>query len=171
MVLCIAHKDGERIFLDKLDEVRAPFDPADVVAQFSKVLIAYRIRSVGGDNYSAEWVRSAFRQHGISYVSSEYNRSELYLEALPMFSGCTAVLLDNNRLVSQLADLERSAGRSSRDAINHPRGRMDDCANACCGALVHAAAQRISRPRQPIEHIGMSSYSPLRKSRNIHAVR
>jgi hypothetical protein len=71
------------------------------------------------------------------------------------------VLPDDNRLLSQLADLERSAGRSARDAVRHPRGRHDDLAVACCGALVHAASARISRPRRQIIIENCSNYEPL----------
>jgi hypothetical protein len=151
MTLGIAHRDGERTFLDVLREIKPPFDPVDAVADFARVLISRRIRAVTGDSYGAEWVRTAFRQHGISYIASELNSSQIYLEALPLFTSGNAVLPDDNRLITQLADLERSAGRSARDAVRHPRGRHDDLAVACCGALVQAASARVSRPRRPIE--------------------
>ena len=49
----------------------------------------------------------------------------------------TAILLDDNRLVSQISQLERRTTRSGRDSIDHMRGAYDDLANAALGALVN----------------------------------
>jgi hypothetical protein len=49
-------------------------------------------------------------------------------------------LLDNPKLVSQLCSLERRAGRSGKDNIDHPSGsgNHDDLANSAAGAIVLA---------------------------------
>lgn len=45
-------------------------------------------------------------------------------------------LLDHERMVAQLTQLERSTVGGGRDRIDHPHGLHDDVANAVCGALV-----------------------------------
>jgi hypothetical protein len=48
-------------------------------------------------------------------------------------------LLDDGRLIGQLLGLERRAGRSGRDIVDHAPGGFDDLANAALGALDLAA--------------------------------
>src|SRR6202040_1524496 len=50
-----------------------------------------------------------------------------------------ARILDNKRLINQLAALERTT-TASGDKVDHVRGAHDDCANVVCGALVLASA-------------------------------
>jgi len=51
-------------------------------------------------------------------------------------------LLDDERLVSQIASLERRTRSGGRDIIDHPPGGHDDLANAVAGVAVVAATQR-----------------------------
>ena len=93
MVLAIGHKEGHRSVLDLTREIRAPFSPADATAEFVATLRAYHITSVKGDRYGSNWVYEAFNSHGIRYLPSEKNRSEIYIELLPMLmseQGCPA---------------------------------------------------------------------------------
>lgn len=140
MTLAIAHLDPVRniAVLDVAHEVRPPFKPADVVADFAKTILAYGIDSCIGDRYAGEWVVSAFEEVGISYEHSERNRSEIYLELLPAMNQGRVVLLDIPRLASQLGALERRTSRSGRDTVDHMPGAHDDLANAAAGALVLA---------------------------------
>jgi hypothetical protein len=55
-----------------------------------------------------------------------------------------AELLDNARLVSQVAGLERHASRSGSESIDHAPGGHDDLANAAAGALVRCASGGVS---------------------------
>jgi hypothetical protein len=135
----IAHRQGDAAILDCLIERRPPFDPDDVVEEIARVLRSYRIHSITGDRYAAEWVVSAFRREGISYHNSDRDRSELYLDALPLFTAGRARLLDNARLVYQFTSLERRTSRMGRDRIDHGAGGHDDLANSAAGALVLAA--------------------------------
>lgn len=137
MTLAIAHREGQRVILDSVREFRAPFEPPIVVAEFARLIRMYEIGTVFGDRYAGQWVVDAFRQHSVLYVASERNRSEIYLDALPMLMSRECLLLDNRRLISQLAQLERRVGRSGRDSVDHMRGMQDDLANAAMGALVH----------------------------------
>jgi hypothetical protein len=65
----------------------------------------------------------------------EKTKSELYLESLAFLNGRTCQLLDDKRLISQLAGLERRSGRQGKDSVDHGPGGHDDVANAACGAL------------------------------------
>lgn len=138
--LAIAHRDGERPTLDAIREIRAPFSPPDAVEEFVRLLKSYRITAVRGDRYAGEWVAEAFRKLGIQYLASERNKSELYIDCLPLLNSRSAVLLDHPRIVSQLSQLERRVTRGGRDSIDHQRGAQDDLANAVAGALTHVPA-------------------------------
>ena len=91
-----------------------------------------------GDRFGGEWVREQFAGHGIHYEASELNKSELYLELLPMLNSRAVALLDHETLQRQLNGLERRKGRTGKDIIDHPRGGHDDLINAAAGALVLA---------------------------------
>jgi hypothetical protein len=114
--------------------------------RFADALARYQCFEVFGDAYGREWVTSAFREHGISYVSptrdgseAKLSKSELFLEMLPTVNSRQCVLLHNDRLERQLCLLERSVmGASGRERVDHPRGSHDDLANTAAGALVMA---------------------------------
>jgi hypothetical protein len=133
----IAHRDhGDMAVLDLLYERRAPFDPSVVVSEIADLLRGYRVAEITGDHYAARWVIEAFAKEGISYVQSERDRSQIYLDALPLFTSGRVRLIDSPRLVAQLAALERRTFSTGRDRVDHgPRG-ADDAANSAAGALV-----------------------------------
>lgn len=135
--VAISHRDRDgRGVLDLLREVRPPFSPESVVAEFAGTLKAYSIRKIVGDRYAGIWPVEAFSRHGITYEQSAAPKSELYLSLLPLLNSGRVDLLDNPRLVAQLCGLERRTSRAGKDAIDHPRGSHDDLANSAAGALV-----------------------------------
>lgn len=137
--LAIAHRDSAGVpVLDLLRDVRPPFSPESVVTEFARDLKRFNVTRVTGDRYAGEWPREQFRKHKIEYDPAELTRSELYLELLPMVNSGNVELLDNTRLIGQLAQLERRVGRSGKDSIDHRPRSHDDAANAAAGALVHA---------------------------------
>jgi hypothetical protein len=138
--LAIGHKEHERLVLDVLRGIKPPFDPSAVVKEFCYVLKSYRVSSVTGDRYAGEWVREQFSQHGFTYRHSERNKSELYLEALPLFTTGAVDLLDYQPLTVELMQLERRTARSGRDSVDHPPQGHDDHANAVCGCLALLAS-------------------------------
>jgi hypothetical protein len=109
-----------------------------VALEFSQTVKRYGIASVTGDRYGGEWPVEQFRKQGIEYQTAELTRSELYLELLPMVNSGAVELLDNTRLLAQLAGLERRVGRSGKDSVDHRPGGFDDVANSAAGALIHA---------------------------------
>ena len=137
--LAVAHRDGGgKVILDVLRERRPPFQPKAVVAEFSETLKAFGIFEVGADRYAGEWVASAFKECGITVKPSALSASELYINLLPMIANGTAELLENKRLVGQLAGLERRVRPGGKDLIAHYPGGHDDLANAVAGAFVAA---------------------------------
>jgi hypothetical protein len=141
--LGIAHKQGDRVLMDAMREVRPPFSPVDVTADFAKLLRSYRIVSVRGDRYGGRWVSDAFREHGIGFRPCDQNKSEIYADFLPLLNTGQVVLLDDKRCVGQIAALERRVRFGGRSAsIDHPTKGHDDLANVAAGAVVHAQRSR-----------------------------
>jgi len=151
MTLAIAHKEGETVVLDVTREIRPPFSSEAATAEFAEVLKQYRLSTVTGDRYAGEWVRDAFRRHGIFYKHSERAKSAIYLDFLPILNSRGVDLLDDPRLVRQLTSLERRLGRGSgRDIIDHPAGYHDDLANAVAGAATLAQQGLGSSPESSL---------------------
>jgi hypothetical protein len=146
MTVAVAHKEGDVVILDAVRERRTPFSPEAVVEDFSTLLKTYHVAKVQGDRYGGEWPREVFRRHGIEYLVADKNRSELYLALLPLINSRRVDLLDDARLIGQLANLERRTVRSGRDSIDHSPGAHDDVANAVAGALLGANFQPVQIP-------------------------
>ena len=140
--LAICHKEyGDeetKIVLDRLEEMRPPFNPRECVSAIAQILRQYDVEEVTGDAYAGEWVTRSFEDEDIYYRSSELSKSEIYIEFLPLLMQQSVELLDNPRLAGQLKSLERRTRSGGRDIIDHPRGLHDDCANVCAGACVLA---------------------------------
>jgi hypothetical protein len=135
----IAHAEGDdMIVLDCLIECKAPFNPDAVTSQIAATLKEYRISSTVSDRYAAQWVVAAFDRNGIKLEHSKRDRSQIYADCLPLFTSGRARLLDNTRLVSQFAQLERRTFSNGKDRIDHGRHGHDDCANSAAGAIVLA---------------------------------
>ncbi len=101
-----------------------------------------------GDKYAGEWIATAYRKRGVIYRYSDRSKSEIYVDALPMFTAQGVDLLDLPRLTHQLVTLERRALRSGRETVDHAPGAIDDLANAVCGALVYARSIQSRRGGQ-----------------------
>jgi hypothetical protein len=101
------------------------------------------------ENCEAQWLAGqevalveAFAKTGIKYVQSERDRSEIYLDCLPLFTAGRARLIDNARMVAQFAALERRTFSTGKDRVDHGRAGHDDACNAVAGALVLAASKK-----------------------------
>ncbi len=143
MTLAIAHTEGITRILDVVRERKPPFNPEAVIEEWVPLLQQYRIFSVTGDRYAGDWPAEQFRNRGISFEHTGRTKAELYLDLLPMVNSRAVDLLDDPRLISQLANLERTAQPSGRDKIDHPRGGHDDIANAVAGALTLTPASAV----------------------------
>jgi hypothetical protein len=154
-----AHVDKSgNVVQDCLLEIRPPYSPTAAVEQAAAMFKSYGLNSCTGDAYSALWVVEAFAKVGIRYVHSERNRSEIYLDCLPLFTSGRARILDNKRLINQFQSLERRTSSVGRDRVNHPTGGHDDCANATALAMVLAAAPAHEAPQAVF---GVWTTSPL----------
>jgi len=143
--VAIAHQEaGQAAVLDVIRAWQPPFNPSGVVAEVAELLKRYRLHSIVGDRYAAEFSAEQFRQHGIGYTASERDRSALYLELLPLVNSGEVRLLDCPELLKELRNLERRRGTSGRDRIDHRPGAHDDMANAAAGALVLAKAPAVT---------------------------
>jgi hypothetical protein len=119
--------------VDCLREIPAPFDPESAVDEFAKTLRDFNIKTVTGDRYSGQWCSQSFEKRKIRYQPSELPKSGLYQDLLPRLMSKQIRLVDNPRLVNQIAALERRTARGGKDSIDHPPGGHDDCANVIAG--------------------------------------
>ena len=131
----IAHREGDRLVLDAVREIRPPFSPEEATRELASFFLSYRVSTIKGDRYAGLWPREAFQKHGVTYETADRDRSGLYLELLPAINSRRVSLLDNARLVSQLTSLERRTSRGGRDLIDHAPGSHDDLSNAVAGVL------------------------------------
>lgn len=139
--MAIAHSEDGTTVLDLLVERKPPFSPEAVTSDFCAILKQYHVSSVTGDRYGGEWPREQFRKQGVDYRISEFNRSEIYLEFLPLVMAGRVRLLRSNTLLNQLCGLERRTSRNGKDSIDHGPGQHDDLANSAAGALVLCAGR------------------------------
>jgi hypothetical protein len=143
---CISHVEGETVIVDCLIEITAPFNPTAATKQIAETLAQYGLTEVTGDRYAQSWVVDAFSKQGVTYRHSTRDRSAIYADALPFFSAGRVRLIDNKKLVTQFANLERRT-TSSRDRIDHPAGGHDDLSNACAGSIVMVGIPRRAAPQ------------------------
>jgi hypothetical protein len=136
MTLALGHRDDGRAIIDVVRERQPPFSPSDVVAEFSALLKEYRIDKIVGDRYAGLWPVESFAEHGgITYEQSAKPKSDLYQALVAVVNSQQVSLLHNDRLTSQLINLERRTARGGRDSIDHPPGAHDDLANAVAGVV------------------------------------
>ena len=97
MTVAISHREDDRAVLDAVREVRPPFSPEAVVAEFAELLGRYQIATVRGDRYGGEWPRQQFRKRAIAYEVGERSKIALYGELLPALNSGRVELLDHPR--------------------------------------------------------------------------
>ena len=135
----IAHNEDGTAVLDCLIEIKAPFNPTSATQEIAAVLKSYGLSSTIGDKYGAGWVVDGFARCGIDYRHSDRDRSAIYLDALPLFTSGRVRLLDNRRLVTQFAALERRTSSIGKDRVDHGPSGHDDACNAAAGAVVNVS--------------------------------
>jgi hypothetical protein len=136
--ICILHREGERIIADVIRGRHG--SPAAAAVEFAELAKQYGCLRIVGDNYSAEWVATAFENSGCQYIRSRLTRSELYLEGLPLFTRGLVSIPDHAQLIRELRLLERRTARSGKDSVDHGVGGSDDHSNVLFGAM-HLAAK------------------------------
>jgi Phage Terminase len=136
MTLAIAHREPDANVLDAVREIRPPYNTADAVAEFARVLKSFRCARVTGDHFGGEWPAERFADHQITYELSKRTKQMIYVDAIAHVNSRRVRLLDVPRLIGQVCALERRAVPGGREKIDHPRYGHDDLANAALGALV-----------------------------------
>ena len=149
------HEDGVSV-LDVCRGRSPPFNPSDVVGEFSEVLKRYNLHTVNGDHYSAEWCTECFREAGIQYEASKLTKSEIYIETGPLFATGAVRIPDHRQLLNELRMLERRTAPSGKDTVEHPPRSHDDYSNSACGALL-AASHRSVEITSDMYHAGPRS--------------
>jgi hypothetical protein len=134
--IAIGHKDsGGRFICDVLRGHEPPFDPQEITREYAALAREYGCSKITGDAYSADWITSSYRECNATYLCATKNKSELYLEGLPIFARGLCLLPEHRRLARELRLLERHVSRAGRDRVDHGRGGSDDYANSVFGAL------------------------------------
>jgi hypothetical protein len=137
--VAIAHREGAgsevRVVVDVVRGVVGKFDPQQVTRDHAALARQYGIASVSGDRYAAEWVTSAWRDAGITYLQADQSKSQHYLEVAPLFARRAICLPDHPRLLLELRRLEKRTGRNGKVSVDHVRGSHDDHAAAVAGAI------------------------------------
>ena len=131
--LAIGHKENGKTIVDYQHEYKSPHDPYTIISTMAESLKRFNLRRVTGDRYSAEFCVRAFQQNGISYENSKLSKSELYLELLPVICSQGIELLDDEKAINQLSNLERKTRSGGKDQVDHCSGGHDDLANAIAG--------------------------------------
>jgi hypothetical protein len=134
--LAIGHKTERKIIIDFLKEYLPPFSPYEIAGRMAVELKRYGLKTVIGDRFGSEYTVQAFNNHGIRYQQAEKNKSELYLELIGPICSKEIELLDNEKLITQLSNLERRTRSGGKDTIDHSAGQHDDLSNCIAGVSV-----------------------------------
>ena len=145
MTMSIAHVQGDVAVLDLIREVRPPFSPETVTAEFADGIKRFGLDVATADRFAGDWPRERFAKRGVTVIACDRSKSELYVELLPRLNSGKVELLDTERLRQQLLGLERKTGRTGKDSVDHTPGGHDDIINAVAGAVV-LAAREAARP-------------------------
>lgn len=133
--LGICHLEKGRLILDLCRGRKPPFDPTTVVKEYADIIKSYGCHRVTGDRYAGAWVSESFTKHEIIYEPTTKNKSEIYLSVEPLFAQGAIEILDNQKLVLELRQLERKTQSGGKDRVDHPPRGFDDLANSALGAI------------------------------------
>jgi hypothetical protein len=145
--LCVAHLEGSRIVQDvirgwkgtRADTVRL----GAAVAEIAAIIKGFHLYQVTGDHYAGDWPLQAFQDQKVLYVKSEWNKSQSYLEASPVFAEGDVALLAHAEQEREFRILMRKTRPGGRvPTIDHPPGAHDDHANATALAIAHLKKDR-----------------------------
>jgi len=131
--LAIGHREGDTWIVDLVHGRTGV--PASIVAEYAQTLKTYGLKKITGDRYAGSWPADEFKKHGIDYQPAPKPKSDLYTDMLPAINSGLIELPPDEKLVSQLCQLERRTGRSGKDSIDHPQHGSDDRANVIAGLV------------------------------------
>ncbi len=133
-------ESGGRIVINAVREARPPFSPETTTRELAAFFKSYGLTQITSDRFGGAWVEEMWQKvGGFTVKPAEMSASDLYLASLALLSSGKLELPDNQRLTTQLLQLERRVRPGGKDAVLHPVGLHDDLANAVCGAAVLAS--------------------------------
>ena len=144
-VLAVAHAEGRRVVIDLVEKQASgtiPFNPRSAVRKFAQLLKLYGLARVTGDAYAGQTFRQDFAEHGVDYLVSRSNKSDLYESLEPLLNAGEVELLDLPILQEQLLCLVTRGTK-----VDHEPGGHDDWANSCAGVAALVAGW--TKPEQP----------------------
>ncbi len=162
--IAIGHREDERLIVDVVRARKGT--PADIVAEYAKLLKDYGVTRCQSDKYAGTWPADEFKRHGITVEQSAKPKSELYRDALAVFNSGQVELPPEERLITQFASLERRTARGGRDSIDHAPGGHDDRANVVAGLMQSSKARNefvFSCGGGPSEPFIIGNGSPARR--------
>jgi hypothetical protein len=157
--VAVAHKDREtnKLVLDYLREFKAPFSPAAFIDAVCGVADRHGISDCWADGFCKGMVGEKLRERNKRFRDAPLPKSGIYAEILGWLNSYNVILLDSQRLRSQLLALDRRPGAAGKEIIEHPRRlhARDDVCNAACGALMLCAA---GARRGGVQAVGVSLF-------------
>ena len=113
--------------------------PSAIVEEYAALLESYGINKATSDRYGGTWPADEFARYRITVEQSAKPKSDLYKDTLPVLNSGRAEIPPDDKLITQLASLERRTARGGRESIDHPPGGHDDRANAVAGLIANTA--------------------------------
>jgi hypothetical protein len=146
---CVAHREPDGTIVQDLLKGHRRASLEATVAQIAATLACYRVRSIEGDRYAANWVVEAFQRAGVRYEPSKdpsgkaLDQSAAYEACEPLFATGKVRLLDHPKQ-REWSLLERTARPGGASHITHPRGSHDDYAASAARAFARLAPQAVT---------------------------
>lgn len=164
--VAIAHRIERKVIVDFIKLYKSPHDPISAIRDMSQQLKKFAIKKITGDNYAAEFVKSAFNTNGIRYEKCSITASQLYIETIPIIGSSAVELLDNETLINQFSSLLRFTRSGGKDKISHGQGQKDDLCNAVAGVIYCTAKPKrkvgaffTDKPEQQSCYAGENDYA------------
>ena len=148
--LAIAYREADKVIVCGIWGRRGA--PDEITKEYAGILKAYGLHEVFGDRYAGAYPAQEFQRHGINLKYTPLNRSQLYLEALPVMQTGRCELPPDDILIGELCSLERKAGRLS-DIVDHAVGGHDDLANSAAGVIYHSGIAHKTYPKVTIKFL------------------
>ena len=121
---------------------------------FVAALKLYGLGWVYGDRFGGVWVQAAFLKLGVGYRVAPVSKSKIYLDFAPLVNSGRVLLLDNERLISQLVGLERRTGRGTGlDVIDHGPSAHDDTSNSVAGSVIGLGFGDVIKREKPAPRV------------------
>ena len=133
----IAHIENDIAVLDCLVEIKAPFNPTEATATIAGVLAEYGFATRSAIAMPPPGSPTASHEVASTTVIQRPRPQHDLSDSMP--SRCSTPvrvrLLDNRRMVTQFANLERRTSPIGKDRVDHGPGGHDDFCNSAAGAL------------------------------------